>query len=290
MARARRKMRRKLIKQMKKGHLSAAERRELLDLDREVNRLNRQGAAIGAAGLGTALAIANKAGAGDALGEFLDKRQEKKKKKAEFQAESQKAGEEVADQVQKEARQQLMDSLPEDKSGVRTSVDDISPFTWTSDVPAEEENFEDKELNDTLKQYELQKAIEANPALAATLGQGEAPPSDVPPGMYEAGAGTTFDDLPKNTGPVLEGETEAEKAARRQRMLDARMIAGDQNNMEQIVGPGREQGFDDPVGIGAMPAGSGIPLRTDGPRVQNANGGYTPFLRSMRDRIRRRLR
>ena len=35
-------------------------------------------------------------------------------------------------------------------------------------------------------------------------------------------------------------------------------------------------------GRGVMPAESGIPLRTDGPRVQNANGGYTPFLRSMR--------
>ena len=289
MARARRKMRRKLIKQMKKGHLSAAERRELLDLDREVNKANREGAAIGAAGLGTALAIANKAGAGDALGEFLDKRQKKKKKKAEFQAESQEIGDKVSDQVRKDAKKELMDSLPGDKSDVRRSIDDIS-IPKTQDIDAEEENFEDEELNDTLKQYELQKAIEANPALAATLGQGEAPPSDVQPGMYEAGEGTTFDDLPKNTGPVLEGETEAEKAARRQRMLDARMIAGDQNNMEQIVGPGREQGFDDPVGIGAMPAGSGIPLRTDGPRVQNANGGYTPFLRSMRDRIRRRLR
>ena len=34
--------------------LTPSERRELLDLDREVNRANRQGAAIGAAGLGTA--------------------------------------------------------------------------------------------------------------------------------------------------------------------------------------------------------------------------------------------
>ena len=127
------------------------------------------------------------------------RREEKRKKKAEFQAESQKVGEEVADQVQKEARQQLMDSLPGDKSGVTTSVDDIV-IPKMQEVEREEDGFEDEEMNDTLRQYELQKAIEENPA------------------------------------------------------------------------------------------GSGIPLRTDGPRVPQNDGGYTPFLRSMRDRIRRRLR
>ena len=195
MARARRKMRRNLMKKMRKGMLTPSERTELLDLDREVNRLNRQGAALGGAGLATALAIASKGGAGDALGEFLDRREEKRKKKAEFQAESQKVGEEVADQVQEEAREQLMDSLPGDKSDVRTSIDDIV-IPKMQDIEAEEENFEDKEMNDTLRQYELQKAIEENPALAAQLGKTERP--------------TTFDDLPKNTSPMVEPPTEEE--------------------------------------------------------------------------------
>ena len=52
----------------------------------------------------------------------------------------------------------------------------------------------------------------------------------------------------------------------------------------------REQGFDDPIGLGAMPAGSGIPFRMDGPRVSNEHGGNTPFLMQMRDRIRKKFR
>ena len=111
-------MSRQLMKKMRKGSLTPSERAELRELDREVNRANRQAAGIGGAGLAAALAIASKAGAGDALGEFLDKRQEKKKKKkkAEFQAESQKIGEKVSDQVREDAKKELMDSLPGDKS------------------------------------------------------------------------------------------------------------------------------------------------------------------------------
>ena len=170
MARARRKMRRSLMKKMRKGMLTPSERRELLDLDREVNRANRQGAAIGAAGLGTALAIASKAGAGDALGEFLDKRQEKKKKKAEFQAESQKIGDKVSDQVQKDAKKELMDSLPEDKSDVRRSIDDIS-IPKMQGIEEEEEKFEDKKLDETLRQYELQKAMRQTQRLLQPSGK-----------------------------------------------------------------------------------------------------------------------
>jgi len=71
-------MRRALMKKMKKGSLTPGERRDLMELDREVNRANRQAAGIGGAGLATALAIASKTGAlgrgKDALGEFLDER------------------------------------------------------------------------------------------------------------------------------------------------------------------------------------------------------------------------
>ena len=168
-----------------------------------------------------------------------------------------------------------MDSLPKDRSDL--SIDDMV-IPKMQEIEREEENFEDEEMNDTIRQYELQKAIEENPALAAQLGRREPP--------------TTFDDLPKNTSPMVEPPTEEElREARIQRLIDAAIIpAVVSDNMEQIVGPGREQGFDDPRGIGATPAGSGIPLRTDGPRVPQNNGGYTPFLRSMRDRIRRRFR
>lgn len=326
MSRARRKMRRKLMKQMRKGSLSAAERRELLELDREVNKANRQAAGIGGAGLAAALAIASKAGAGDALGEFLDKRQEKKKKKAEFQAESQKIGEKVSDQVRKDAKKELIDSLPKGKDSESVSQEDIKKrMKAIEGIEIEdltEEDFKDEGLETDLANYEMQKIIDANPALAAMLGRGEAPPSDVQPGRFDAGEGTAFDDLPKNKELMVGGEagptrddagfveaervqaareamqdfrdsepTEAEeRAARRQRLLDERMMQDDMGNMEMIVGPGREQGFDDPIGLGAMPAGSGIPFRMDGPRVSNEYGGNTPFLRKMRDRIRKKFR
>ena len=282
MARARRKMRRKLMKQMRKGSLSAAERRELLELDREVNRANRQGAAIGAAGLGTALAIANRAGAGEALSDFLDERQEKRteKKKAKFQAKSKKEGDKVSAQVKEDARKELMDSLPKDRSDV--SIKDIE-IPKMQDIEEDEEKFEDKGLNDTLIQYQMEKAK------ATSIPDGPVGPDRSNEGFQEAqrvqAAREAMQDF-RDSEP-----TEAEeRAARRQRLLDERMMQDDPGNMEQIVGPGREQVFDDPRGIGATPAGSGIPFRTDGPREDFAKGGYTPFLRSMRDRIRRRLR
>ena len=282
MSRARRKMRRKLMKQMRKGSLSAAERRELLELDREVNRATRHGAAIGAAGLGTALAIANKAGAGDALSDFLDERKEKRteKKKAKFQDKSQKAGDKISDQVKEDAKKELMDSLPKDRSGV--SIRDME-IAEMQDIKEDEENFEDKDMNDTLIQYQMEKAK------ATSIPDGPVGPDRSNEGFQEAqrvqAAREAMHEF-RDSEPTEAEET----AARRQRLLDERMMQDDMGNMEMIVGPGREQGFDDPIGLGAMPAGSGIPFRMDGPRVSNEYGGNTPFLRKMRDRIRKKFR
>ena len=222
-------------------------------------------------------------------------------------------------------------SASNEQKGVVSSEDltiqtTITTVTTVQDSPEiedlTEEDFKDAGLETDLANYEMQKIIDANPALAAMLGRGEAPPSDVQPGRFDAGEGTAFDDLPKNKELMVGGEagptrddagfveaqrvqaareamqdfrdsepTEAEEtAARRQRLLDERMMQDDMGNMEMIVGPGREQGFDDPIGLGAMPAGSGIPFRMDGPRVSNEYGGNTPFLRKMRDRIRKKFR
>ena len=275
-------MRRKLMKQMRKGSLSAAERRELLELDREVNRANRQGAAIGAAGLGTALAIANKAGAGDALSDFLDERKEKRteKKKAKFQDKSQKAGDKISDQVKEDAKKELMDSLPKDRSGV--SIRDME-IAEMQDIKEDEENFEDKDMNDTLIQYQMEKAK------ATSIPDGPVGPDRSNEGFQEAQRVQAAREAMQEFRDSEPTEAE-ETAARRQRLLDERMMQDDMGNMEMIVGPGREQGFDDPIGLGAMPAGSGIPFRVGGPRVRNANGGNTPFLRQMRDRIRKKFR
>ena len=81
-------MRRQLMKKMRKGSLTPSERAELRELDREVNRANRQAAGIGGAGLAAALAIASKTGALDNL---LDSRKQKSSDSTESKKESEEA-------------------------------------------------------------------------------------------------------------------------------------------------------------------------------------------------------
>tara|TARA_R100001440_G_scaffold60576_1_gene80405 strand:+ start:730 stop:1725 length:996 start_codon:yes stop_codon:yes gene_type:complete len=331
MSKARRKMRRALMKKMKKGSLTPSERRDLMQLDREVNKANRRSAGIGGAGLAAALAIASKTGAlekgKDALGEFLDTRKARKE------------GQDIAEaklDMEMMSREDLMDGLPKDspdpsKRDKKKRMKDAEEAAALGlNIEQGEEDFVDEVLDADLEKYregrmnDLEQAIQSNAALASMFGRSVAPPSDVQPGMFDAGEGTTFDDLPKTRELMVRGEagptgdnagfveaervqaareamqdfrdsepTEAEeRAARRQRLLDERILERmrDKGNMEMIVGPGREQGFDDPIGLGAMPAGSGIPFRMDGPRVSNEHGGNTPFLMQMRDRIRKKFR
>ena len=277
-------MRRQLMKKMRKGSLTPSERAELRELDREVNRANRQAAGIGGAGLAAALAIASKAGAGDALGEFLDKRQEKKKKKkkAEFQAESQKIGEKVSDQVREDAKKELMDSLPGDKSDVRISIDDIS-IPKIQDIEEEEENFEDKELNDTLKQYELQKDME----------QG----TNVPFGGIMLDEAVVVGDANKDTPmPLGPPRDEFDRLQAVREAQQAPYVSSmSQSTAEKMLNQKlRSEGYTHGRSDSRAPEFTLFQDKESGEyrfRIkEDAKGGYTPFLRSMRDRIRRRIR
>lgn len=333
-------MRRALMKKMKKGSLTPGERRDLMDLDREVNRANRQAAGIGGAGLTAALAIASKTGAlksgKDALGDFLDTRR------------ARKDGQEIAEaklDMEMMRREDLMDGLPKDspdpserdKKKRMKAAEEAALLGL--DIEQEEEDFVDEQLDADLEKHkegrmnDLEQALGSNAALASMFGRAVDQPDAVQTSKYDSGEGTAFDDLPKNRELMVRGEagptadnagfqeaqrvqaarqaiqdfrdsqpTDLERREDRLGILDARerqrLTEGDPrfypfeppSNMEKIVGPGREQGFDDPRSIGAMPAGSGIPLRAGGPRVRNANGGNTPFLRQMRDRIRKKFR
>lgn len=125
MAKARRKMRRALMKKMRKGALTPGERRDLMELDREVNRANRQAAGVGGAGLAAALAIASKTGAlgkgKDALGDFLDERagvrEERKGQKAIEKEEKLEAKERYAEgrEDMREARQEMREERREQR-------------------------------------------------------------------------------------------------------------------------------------------------------------------------------
>ena len=133
MAKARRKMRRQLMKKLKKGYLTPGEREDLMELDREVNRANRQAAGMTGAGLGSALLIASKMGAGDALGDWLDTRQKEK----EVEDESVELGErlEMEDEgeapetldIEKEDFQEEEPQEDDRKSGQAAMLSDYSP-------------------------------------------------------------------------------------------------------------------------------------------------------------------
>jgi hypothetical protein len=382
MAKARRKMRRALMKKMRKGALTPGERRDLMELDREVNRANRQAAGMGGAGLAAALAIASKAGAGDALGDFLD---ERKKKKADAEAQELK---------EKEDQRKM-----EEEFGIRLAegadrAEEAEREEDRQNLLKRAEEAEKRELAQEKLRADMDKAAQDNPALAALLGRDVEQPEPVQTSKYESGEGTAFEDLPKNRELMVRGEagptrdnagfqeaervqavrqaiqdfrdsqpTDLERREDRLGILDARererLTEGDSrfypfeppSNMEKIVGPGREQGFDDPRSIGAMPATSGTPVRMGGPRAEEgrempdpdrpvmtrqgmdldtmirmggragseedrdaglaaqlsdyspeeiealirydlrqAQGGTTPFLRKMRDRIRKKFR
>ena len=123
----------------------------------------------------------------------------------------------------------------------------------------EEEDFVDEQLDADLKKYEMEK--------------GPYGPTRDNAGFQEAqrvqGVREAMQEF-RDSQPTEAEET----AARRQNLLDERMMQGNPGNMERIVGPGDvEQGFGDPRGIGAMPAGSGVPLRTSGPRQEFVIGG-----------------
>ena len=206
MAKARRKMRRALMKKMKKGKLSPRERRELMELDREVNRANRQAAGIGGAGLAAALAIASKTGAlkkgKDALGDFLDTRK------------ARKDGQDIAEaklDMEMMRREDLMDGLPKGKDSESASQKEIKKRMKAIEgieiEGEEEEDFADEQLDADLKKYredrmnDLEQALGSNAALASMFGRGEAPPPassirPVGPGpKYDAGEGRTFDEI-----------------------------------------------------------------------------------------------
>jgi|DEB0MinimDraft_6_1074348.scaffolds.fasta_scaffold03728_4 hypothetical protein len=278
MAKGRRKLRRQLIKKMKKGYLTPGEREDLMELDREVNRANRQGALMTGAGLGTALAIASKTGAlgnaGDALGDWLDQRAETKDKKDAFQEESRVMGEQTAQDVRDEARDRVIEDAMAQKDAPSRLASEIEDQELP-EMAVEEEDFDEFIPN----VGPLGPSREGFDEWQAVRDRAEA--------LREARA-------------LLPTE-EQEKWERRERLMDEYLESKspEEGNMERIVGPGADP-YSDPEGIGArratmFPSVEITPefswedlQRRGGPRVQNEDGGYTPFLRAMRSKIRKK--
>ena len=195
-------MRRQLMKKLKKGYLTPGEREDLMQLDREVNRANRQAAGMTGAGLGSALLIASKMGAGDALGDWLDTRQNKK----ELEAEKEPMEEKTADQIAQENANTLVEQAREEMKD------------------------ESAEAPDSLDIEEIDEKEE---------------------------------DFKEDWG---KRQRDYDKLERQRGVESGRRIVFD---VEYPAGP---------------------PVREQvGPRVEEqAQGGYTPFLRAMRDRMRKK--
>jgi|TARA_R100000081_G_C4807675_1_gene168718 hypothetical protein len=125
MARARRKMRRQLMKKMRKGYLTPTERDELKDLDREVNQLNRRAARNIGLGGAAALYMAQQSGALDSLGDFLDERKDIREKRRadratekaeEIKTKDQQGAVAASEKFASQNMEDLMASLPKDPS------------------------------------------------------------------------------------------------------------------------------------------------------------------------------
>ena len=331
MARARRKMRRQLMKKMKKGYLTPGEREELKDLDREVNQLNRRTAREVGLGGAAALYAAKQTGAldkaGDALGQFLDERQAKRDiKRADKEARGLADAQADIKEMQLE---ELMASLPQDspdpskrqKKKNMKAVDDLVEFE-------EEEDFVDEELDADLAKYkedrmkDLEQGLENNAALASMFGQYDAPKTfdeltadankgintQTPGGKYynrsytgDEVDGPTAEDAWVNSAEspydLVRGES-TQDFSQGPRATEGRDIIGPNGP----VGPPMELGTMIDLGgrgnkvdplLGDLERNPGPinfpPGTTVLPEVEvQANGGYAPFLRSMRDRMRKK--
>lgn len=267
-------MRRQLMRKMRKGSLTPSERTELRELDREVNRANRQAAGVGGAGLATALAIASKTGAlgegMDSLGEFLDNRKKIRtdKKKARFQDESQKIGEGVSSQMKEDSLGEALADAPKDRAPMTISEIEAAELRGIQDIePKEEQDFPlEQGTNVPVGGVMLDEAVvvaDANKDTPMPLG----PPRD------------EFD--------RLQAVREAQQAPYVSSMNQS---AADQMLDEKL----RSEGYTLGRGDSRAPEFNLTQDSESGEyryRIkEDAKGGYTPFLRSMRDRIKKKFR
>ena len=344
-------MRRKLMKKMRKGSLSPTEYDRLMDLDREVNQLNRRaGRNIGLGGA-AALYMAQRSGALDSLGEFLDERRSERDKK-KFQKESQKIGEEVSSQIKEDAQKQVLTGEEAEKISKRK---DRAPMTISEIEAAELKDPLTGEGIQEIEQQEEDLPLDFDPSVNTLLdtlaAESEMSKKDLRAAGKEVRKERRENErldkrlerrggFDPRTGEVVESAKQREKDEQFDREFDR--FYSDEELMEEIRksneerkernrpefsaedlfrtgGPRAEDlgyevdlpSFRDPVttrqgmdlatmirlgGRGArtaedMPEFSVEDLfRRGGPRVEDAKGGYTPFLRAMRDRIRRKFR
>jgi hypothetical protein len=290
MAKARRKMRRQLMKKLKKGYLTPGEREDLMQLDREVNRANRQAAGMTGAGLGSALLIASKMGAGDALGDWLDTRQNKK----EFEAETEAMGERTADQIAQENASRLVQQAREEmKDGSVETPDTLD----IEEIDEKEEDFKEEGSDWRKKQREYdkmerQRGVESG----RMIGFDRMYPAGQPV-REQVGPRAEESDEYRIPMPVDLPEYPLDMLIRMQESVPFSTPAGPP--VKGQSGPRAEESDEYRVPMFVdlpeypldmlIRMQESVPLPTSLPEVEvQAQGGYTPFLRAMRDRMRKK--
>ena len=331
MAKARRKMRRALMKKMRKGALTPGERRDLMELDREVNRANRQAAGIGGAGLAAALALASKAGAlkegKDALGDFLDERagirEERKdrrdqkaieKMEREMGVRLSEGADRIEEEEREEDRQKLLARADEfqrqERERVTKPVTDVGcgmgPEGPTRDEFDAYRRQRAEELGAQVLTPEEQQMERFRNRTAVQALKGER--SDLPPGDidYTGGFETTGESsLP--AGPINEPAFTSEDLMRAVREDGPRAEEGREMpdpdrpvmtrhgmDLDTMIRMGARGGSEDDREAGlAADLSDYSPEEIQAlfrPDLRQADGGNTPFLRQMRDRIRKKFR
>lgn len=364
MAKARRKMRRSLMKKMRKGALTPGERRDLMELDREVNKANRQAAGVGGAGLAAALALASKTGAlkegKDALGEFLDEREgvreERKGQKAIEREEEREAKERAEDEADlsrrasaaarseeraadraereeevqlkreedefykdlyKEGRQDMRESRQEVRDERRAKGEAnagfdpyieavrnmdgsvaVGPANESQDIRERRQEEMEQRREDRLDRR-LERRGGFDPRTGEYVDSAKQIAADE---EFDREFDESLPDAEMMEIARLYNEGRREEAER----LSAQVLTPEQQQMERFRNRSAVQalrgersglpmdesdyrgGFDT---SGERPEFSSASLqRSDGPRVENEYGGNTPFLRQMRDRIRKKFR
>lgn len=315
-------MRRQLMKKMRKGSLTPSERTELKELDREVNRANRQAAGVGSAGLAAALAIASKTGAlergKDALGDFLDERagirEERKGQKAIEKEEKREAKERAEDEADLSRRASAA-ARSEERADARAEREKQVELKELRKAQGEYEKMVEKEEKERKKDEEkLDKRLEKRGGFDPRTGEYvDSAKQRAADEEFDREFDESLPDAEVMESARLINEGRLEEAER----LASQVMNPDESAMKRFRDRSAVQALrggrftrDRTLPIDLLPFDSTTSdytggfettgnrrefssedlSRRDGPRVNNAKGGYTPFLRSMRDRIKRRFR
>lgn len=306
MAKARRKLRRQLMKKAKKGYLTPGEREDLMQLDREVNKANRQAAAVGVPALSAALAMASRSGAlygmGDSLSGLFDGMGERRERKEEEEPI------ETADANQEVSGDDQLRKLQEENNKELQEKDNKEPSTVFKPLEGPTYRAGAEELGNYMSDEERVKMMAARTANEqnaeditepfvglpdeVTLDAAEITdsPSYGVSGNREVAREKFIRDLQENNPELLEkyGRSRYDKYGNYinigQSTLDPEIY--------NLVQQGDEYRFNlKPEFSGAQPSMRGAEdvMDPNFGQMPQRMGGYTPFLSSLRNKFQKRL-